>query len=232
MRIRTQGLMAAIALALGFLSTQQIRTVDTLKATATAQEGRTLDYLVTRTLEQNAALTVRIKALQKKVAAVAVPTLSSRRRRQIQALALAAGLAPARGPGVEVVVHDASGPLYPGEPAQLELVHDQYILHIVSLLVGQGAEAVSINGQRFVSTTAIFCAGPTIRVNGIPYGSPFVVRAVGPVAPMLKALTGDPDVQGWAQLVSIRYRARSHLEIPAYSLPVHLPLDKPVKIGG
>lgn len=141
-----------------------------------------------------------------------------------------AGLTPVEGPGVEVTLHDAAKPSYPGEPPVYQLVHDQYVLHVVALLSAAGATAISINGQRYVSTTSIFCAGPTIRINGINYGSPYVVRAVGPPQALLTALSDDPDVQGWSQLVSISYRAESRLKVIGYRGQVQFNDARPAKI--
>ena len=45
------------------------------------------------------------------------------------------------------------------------LVHEQDLRHIVNELFNAGADAISINGKRIVSTTAILCDGNIIRVN-------------------------------------------------------------------
>lgn len=59
------------------------------------------------------------------------------------------------------------------------LVHDSDILTLVNELQAAGAEAISVNNQRIISTTAIRCVGPVIQVNYQKVASPFVIRAIG-----------------------------------------------------
>ena len=59
------------------------------------------------------------------------------------------------------------------------LVHDKDILNIVNELKNAGAEAISINDHRIVTTTYIICGGNIINVNGEKVGSPFVIKAIG-----------------------------------------------------
>lgn len=230
-KANTIGWLALVALALGFLVTQQILLTAQINRSAQIREGLALSYLLTRAYRQNEVLQNRISGLQRRIQFVANPGNLGALRAQVQSNRQRAGLTPVSGMGIEVIIHDATQPVYPGEPSMYQLVHDQYVLHIVSLLIGAGAKGVSINGQRYVSSTAIFCAGPTIRVNGVPYASPYVVRAVGNPVALMKALQQDADVQGWSQLVSIRYHFVSHTEIPSYTLPPHFSSVKPVKIG-
>lgn len=223
--------IGAMACVLGFLITQQIRTVVSLQHTANAQEGQALSYLVSRTLKSNIALASDVQTLRQRVRNMRAVASITKLRQKVAVANTVAGTTPQTGAGVEVIIHDAATPSYPGEPPEFQLVHDQYVLHIVGVLAGAGATAIAINDQRFVGTTGIYCAGPTIRVNGVPYGSPFVIRAVGPTSAMVKALQNDIDLQGWAQLVSIHYRPVSHMVIPAYSIPITLSDIKPVNIG-
>jgi uncharacterized protein YlxW (UPF0749 family) len=59
------------------------------------------------------------------------------------------------------------------------LIHDKHLLYIVYELREAGAEAISINGQRVVSSSDIRCMGTTIGVNTIALSPPFVIRAIG-----------------------------------------------------
>lgn len=42
-----------------------------------------------------------------------------------------------------------------------------------------GAEAISINGQRITNSTAIYCAGNVVKVNGEKISSPIEIKAIG-----------------------------------------------------
>ena len=59
------------------------------------------------------------------------------------------------------------------------IVHDNDLRNIVNELKNAGAEAISINGQRIVSTTAITCIGNVIKINDEKVTSPFVIKAIG-----------------------------------------------------
>lgn len=58
------------------------------------------------------------------------------------------------------------------------LVHDGDLIHIVNELFNVGADAISINGKRIVSTTAIQCDGNIIRVNDEIVGVPIEIKAI------------------------------------------------------
>jgi len=201
-----------------------------LNKTAQIEEGQTLSYLVGQADQYNVSARHEVTALNARLdAAGPVPNILTIEKHLGDAQTLA-GLTMRQGTGVTVVIHDATAPAFPGEPSILELVHDQYVLRVVSLLSGAGAQAIAINGQRYTATTSIFCAGPTIRINGVPYASPYVVQAIGPVSPMMKAVESDPDIEGWAQLVSIKFHSDRRLEIAPYRGLVHFFAIKPVKI--
>lgn len=87
-----------------------------------------------------------------------------------------AGLSTVKGEGVVVTVKDSTDTSMSLEAG---LVHDTDITAIVTELKAAGAEAISINGQRVIATTAIRCVGPTIQVNSVKVASPFYIKAIG-----------------------------------------------------
>ena len=58
------------------------------------------------------------------------------------------------------------------------LVHEEDLLHVINELYNAGAEAVSINGNRIVSTTSVLCDGNIIRVNGKIITVPITIKAI------------------------------------------------------
>ncbi len=94
---------------------------------------------------------------------------------------LRAGLAPVSGRGIVITMEDA--------PAIGELDINDYIIHdshlngILDELKANGAQAISINGERVITTTKPVCAGPTIIVNNNRYPPPYIIKAIG-----------DPDI--------------------------------------
>lgn len=93
---------------------------------------------------------------------------------------LALGLTEVTGTGVVIVLKDGnvSTTNYLGNISDL-LVHDGDLIQVVNELFNAGAEAVSINGQRIVVTTAIECDGNVVKVNGNKIGVPFEITAIG-----------------------------------------------------
>lgn len=89
------------------------------------------------------------------------------------------GLSEVKGPGVIITVEDSNMDINSSINASYLLVHDKDILNIVNELKNAGAEAISINNQRVVSTTSIVCGGNIININGERIGSPFVIKAIG-----------------------------------------------------
>jgi len=62
------------------------------------------------------------------------------------------------------------------------------ILKVVNELRSAGAEAISVNEQRVISTSEIRCAGTTIFINGERVGAPFVIKAIGDPALLESAM--------------------------------------------
>ncbi len=82
------------------------------------------------------------------------------------------------GSGVVITAADGDYSAAKGLAAQY-IVHDGDLVALVNALKNAGAEAISINGQRIVNTTAITCVGNTVMINGERVGSPFIINAIG-----------------------------------------------------
>ena len=82
------------------------------------------------------------------------------------------------GQGVSIVVADAPSTIKALEPSDL-IVHNTDLLSIVNELKNAGAEAIEINGQRIVNSSAITCEGNVIMINGERVSSPFQINAIG-----------------------------------------------------
>ncbi len=74
-------------------------------------------------------------------------------------------------------------------------MHQQDVQAVVNAMWAGGAEAMTLMGQRVISTSAVRCVGNTVVLHGQVYGPPFVVTAVGDPAAMRVALsTRSPGV--------------------------------------
>lgn len=88
-----------------------------------------------------------------------------------------AGLTAVRGPGVRVTLTDSTRS-WAGRADDL-LVHDFDLRDVVGILWLAGAEAISINGERVVHSTSVYCVGSTILVNDTRLSPPYVLLAIG-----------------------------------------------------
>lgn len=104
--------------------------------------------------------------------------LISSMQEQLKQLSIAAGAENLIGEGVVIVLTDGNQTLEEGL-RQDSLVHDSDVLTVVNELKAAGAEAISVNGQRIIATTAIRCVGPVIQVNYQKVAAPFTIKAIG-----------------------------------------------------
>ena len=114
-----------------------------------------------------------------------------------------AGLAAVKGPAVRVTLTDAPVDVTPpGVSGDLLVVHEQDIQNVVNALWTAGAEAMTIQGQRVVSTTAVKCVGNTVVLHGVPYAPPYVIEAIGDADSLLAAINDSPSIQVYKQYVA------------------------------
>ena len=125
----------------------------------------------------------------------------NRYQRKIERLRDPAGLEPRRGPGLTVVLSDAPEDVINSTTGDVNplLVHQQDIQAVVNALWKGGASAVTIQGQRVVSTTGIKCEGSSVRLQGVPYSQPYVIQAVGDQASLIDAVEGDSYLQAYRE---------------------------------
>ena len=129
------------------------------------------------------------------------------------------GMTDVTGPGVIITLDDSkTDPTTVFNPNDL-LLHDLDILSIVNELKNTGAEAISINDQRVVTTSSIQCGGAIININGQRVGAPFEIKAIG--LPENLAKLDRP--QGYLDNLREEYQIQATLEksnnisIPKYS---------------
>lgn len=139
--------------------------------------------------------------------------------KEIKEYKTASGLTDVYGPGVTIIIDDASRELIDDENPNWLLVHDTDILNIINDLKIAGAEAISINGQRILSSTEVSCSGYTVEINGVDYGQPYIIRAIGEPR-YLKAAINGPNTTGyWLKDfgIFVEVNTKTHIKIPKYS---------------
>jgi len=217
--------------------------VSALKSEGTdLRPGRYTDLsaLVRTESKQYDALRDRVARLNDEVAALTGAVDDNdvtRLRKEARALEIPAGLDEVRGPGVTVVLSDAPEEVAESseeDPNRL-VVHQQDIQAVVNALWKGGATAVTIQGQRVVSTTGIKCIGNSVQLQGVPYSQPYTISGIGDPSALAASISTDdylslyradsarPDVAvGWAETIE------TDLVAPAYDGLLDITYAQPV----
>ena len=177
---------ALISMLLTYGISMQIKTVNNNGTTVnlTAEQSR-LKSEILKTNEKYNNLTEEIEMLEKELeqerenSTKNNSTLENLEETVKQKNTLL-GLTEVTGTGVKIVLNDGTIPTnnFLVNASDL-LVHDGDLIQVVNELFNSDAEAISINGQRIVGTTAIECDGNIIKINGFKIGAPFEILAIG-----------------------------------------------------
>lgn len=124
---------------------------------------------------------------------------------EIATLVDPAGLTEETGSAVQVTLDDApieARLTYEGDPNDI-VVHQQDIQAVANAMWSAGAVAVTIQGQRLISTTGIKCEGNQVTLHGLPYSPPYVIVGIGDPARLESALVTDPILATYRDYTTI-----------------------------
>ena len=152
-------------------------------------------------------------------------------------LAGTAATTKVRGAALEVALDDAhrtADSLPDGFTADDIVVHQQDVQAVVNALWSSGAEAMMIQDQRVISTSAVRCVGNTLILQGRVYAPPYRITAIGDVERLQRGLDADPSVAIYKQYVDavgLGYSLHTHgsVEFPAYSGSVDFQYASPIR---
>jgi uncharacterized protein YlxW (UPF0749 family) len=152
------------------------------------------------------------------------------------ALASDAGLDAVHGPGLVVTLDDAQRDAegrFPGDASADDLVvHQQDIEAVLNAMWSAGAEAIQMQDQRIIATSAPLCVGNTLLLNGRTYSPPYAVTAIGDAAAMQAALATSPMIELYKRYV-LRFglgyteQAKSDVEVVGHPPAVRMRYAKP-----
>jgi uncharacterized protein YlxW (UPF0749 family) len=156
---------------------------------------------------------------------------SAERAEEVEAASEVAGLVAVVGPGLKVTLNDSrlDQPPTGGNVNDL-VIHSQDVQAVVNALWRSGAEAMAINGQRLVSTSAVLCVGNTLLLNGTVHSPPYVISAVGASRDrfdtdrLVRRLKSDANTFG----LGFSVERATKLELPAYRGATKLVYARPV----
>jgi uncharacterized protein YlxW (UPF0749 family) len=169
---------------------------------------------------QLAALRTELEELQRTAATQTGATQDLQAR--LDRLRALAGLTAVRGAGLLVTL-DAV-PSQAGPPER-PVCFAPDLTDITNAAWRAGATAISINGERVVASSSVYCVGSTLVVNGALTAAPFDIAAIGDSAKLLAAFD-DPqqlrDLKRRRDERNVVFRASqaSDLAIGAYTGPV------------
>lgn len=152
---------------------------------------------------------------------------------QLQRSELLAGLTAVQGPGIVLTVSDSTAQVPDANTTaekEMLIIHDSDLRLIVTELNAAGAEALSINGERIISTTPIRCVGPVINVNEHKMAPPYEISAIGDPKTLEAAVNmrgGLKDVFS-AVGIEVSIRTEDKLSLPRYTGLVNFKYAEPV----
>jgi uncharacterized protein YlxW (UPF0749 family) len=168
---------------------------------------------------QHAALTQDIERLQAQQGSIA-PALAD----QLKTLSSQVGTTPVTGPGLTVTLNDAPSQVVKDNPdidADWLVIHQQDIQAVVNALWAGGADAISIQNHRVISTTGIKCVGNSVVLHGVPYLPPYRITAIGDRNRLQKALDASKyidNLQDYVLRFQLGYEVKPQASVamPAY----------------
>jgi uncharacterized protein YlxW (UPF0749 family) len=220
--MRSRGSQAALTIIFvlfGFMLATQFRARPPIAGNLPYQRAEELSVLLKVTEEQRDSLKEEVAALRDQVAKMQagedqVKVLQG----ELMKAMILAGLTDVKGPGVVVEMNDSQKPSQAGQNPNVFLIHERDLQDVINAIFGAGAEAVSVNGQRFVSTTEVVCAGNVIMINGVRVAPPFNILAIGDPSVLESGLKMRGGVVDTLKLweIEVKVKVDQEITIPAY----------------
>ena len=184
--------LSVALLVLGFLIAAQL-SAEGPRIRYTSQERVPLVETVIGLQSQQEALKDRILALRGQIGTLEaqLPASAAQEKAlnaELEKARIAAGLAQLTGPGLAFKLEDADGAIGNSNADGLVTARDVRIL--VQELWLAGAEAISVNGERVTTTTAVLDIGNSILVNSAYLAPPYEIKAIGP-SDLYRRVTGS-----------------------------------------
>jgi uncharacterized protein YlxW (UPF0749 family) len=200
-----------------------------LRSRPPAPEGRVpqrfrLAALIQRQQQQANDLRIQAEALRHEVDSLRVSsegrqTGATAREHDLSQVSLQAGLVTLRGPGLRVVLDDSNLTKAPSGNVNDLVIHSQDVQAVVNALWRAGADAIAINDERLVSTSAVLCVGNTLLLNGTVHSPPYRVVAIGADHDQFEADELVHRLHGDAAAFGLRFSVEraDALDVPAFT---------------
>jgi len=224
-RLAGVGVVAVVALLVGFILADQVRSQlltpsnQVARYQALVRSVQDLEASNAGSRRQIADLRAQIDALESDAAARSATTQAL--RSQVSDLRAHAGLVAMHGPGVEVLLRNGVPGANSGGGTGY-LVNFQDVQDVVNLLFAQGAEAVAVNGRRITPLSSFSGSeGQIVIDQGPPVTSPVKLDAIGDRNRMVAALD-DPSALPGVRARQVQFQLHLTFEgLPDVSLPAY-----------
>lgn len=133
-----------------------------------------------------------------------------------------AGLLAVEGSGIQVILDDSSlRSASATADSSAYLIHEYDLRDVINLLWLAGSEAISVNDERIVAATSIYCVGSTVMVNDTRLSPPYLIQAVGNPIVQEDVLINPAylkEVKQRAELYGVQFEVnrKDMLTLPAY----------------
>jgi uncharacterized protein YlxW (UPF0749 family) len=174
-------LVALACVVIGFLGMTAARSHPASPEARLPRQYR-LAALIARQQKAAADLRGEVEQLRSQVANASLGSdkaAAAQRAAALRGGRVAAGLVAVRGPGMRVELADSTQASSPSGDINDLVIHSGDVQAAVNALWRSGAEAISVNGERLVGTSAVLCVGNTLLLNGTVHSPPYVISALG-----------------------------------------------------
>lgn len=225
------GTRAATAIALALLVAVLVVAARSEEPVTSPRTGRSVELveLIRAEQQRNAGLEADVADLSAEVeayeaASAADAQVVSRLQRRVDRVLAPSGMTAVRGPGLAVTLSDSSLETPPSGNVNDLVIHEQDLQAVINALWAGGTEAMTVNDQRILATTAIRCVGNTLLLHGNVYSPPYEITAVGEPAALQSALDRDPVVARFRRAaqefdLGFAVAAAPQLHLPASDAP-------------
>ena len=227
------GILCAV---LGFTISLQFKTVkgstggllSTQKAQQLALELKELRTEKTVLTEELTEWEIRLKEYE--ISEADESFIIKNLNKDLEKYQIISGYKTVEGPGIIITIDDPVQE-YPGQGSDSFIMYNyDLLLGIINKLNGAGAEAISINDQRYTSATEIYYTSNSVLINSVPAIPPFIIKAVGNSESLEAALNMRFGiVQEMREMYNLRVaiKKENNIIIPRYNRTTNFKYAKP-----
>ena len=204
--------------------------MSTQKAKQLALELRELRTEKTALMEELTEWEVRLKEYE--ISEADESFIIKNLNKDLEKYQIVSGYKTVEGQGVIITIDD------PVHKYSSDLAGDSFIMYnydlllgIINKLNGAGAEAISINDQRYTSVTEIYYTSNSVLINSVPAIPPFTIKAIGNPESLEAALNirfGIVQEMREMYNLQVAIKKENNIVIPRYNRTINFKYAKPL----